>query len=225
MESETTQAPPLYCISSRSQSRSPPSISFYPGGTLGCPRATVHPDTAFIRLYRYTAEYACIVSDMGLGPNGTMNGIKRKKPLQWRAASGFARQNVCVALRSSVHPLAIAAAARIERKCGCSGTHAPTYPASNRQIRGERESTILLYSTAYSKPSSRGPYGAGEGAGQEAIIDIEHGKARAGEREREETLDRQRGRLGLETWAGAGAWNLGRGRAHTRRRYTILGYI
>ena len=54
---------------------SPPIISFYPAGALGCSGDTVH--RLFASHTRY-ADFVCIVSDMRPGPNGTMDALKKK---------------------------------------------------------------------------------------------------------------------------------------------------
>ena len=55
----------------------PPRISFDPTSTSGCSGSTVITDTRAHGLV--VVAFVCIVSDMGLGPNGTINGIGKER--------------------------------------------------------------------------------------------------------------------------------------------------
>lgn len=54
-----------------------PASASTPTGTLGCSGTTVHKTLA-PRTSRDPADVVCIVSDMGLEPNRTMNGFRRR---------------------------------------------------------------------------------------------------------------------------------------------------
>ena len=69
--------PLSFCTPSCTYPCLPPSISFDPMGALGCSRNTVHTHKS--SCITGAAEHVCIVSDMGLGLNGTINGFKKKK--------------------------------------------------------------------------------------------------------------------------------------------------
>ena len=78
----------------------PPRISFNPTSTSGCSGSTVITDTRAHGLV--VVAFVCIVSDMGLGPNGTINGIgkERKGKPSW-----FYKTYTNHLTLSLVHPL------------------------------------------------------------------------------------------------------------------------